>query len=122
MTRRRSALVLAALAAIVAPWTAYLALSLPDEHIAPHWRLLWTGLDTGITAAAIATLAAVVRYPSRVPVFAAATATALVCDAWFDVLTARGGDERLGSILLALALELPLAAFCYGLAWRPTVR
>jgi hypothetical protein len=119
VSRRRSALLLAALAAVVAPWTAYLALSLPDEHPAPHWRLLWTGLDTGITAAALATLAAVVWWPPRVSVFAAATGTVLVCDAWFDVLTSRGGDERLGSIVLAVALELPLAAFCYRLAWRP---
>jgi hypothetical protein len=121
VSRSRSALLLAALAAVVAPWTAYLALSLPDEHLAPHWRLLWSGLDTAITAAALATLAAVVWRPRRVPVFAAATGTVLVCDAWFDVLTSRGGDERLGSIVLALALELPLAAFCYRLAWRPLV-
>jgi hypothetical protein len=32
----------------------------------------------------------------------------LVCDAWFDVLTARG-DDQTWSLVTALAVELPLA-------------
>ena len=38
-----------------------------------------------------------------------ATGVLLVCDAWFDVMTAHG-DEVFWSLGLALAIELPLAA------------
>lgn len=33
----------------------------------------------------------------------------LVCDAWFDVMTAHG-DDRVWSVVTALLVELPLAA------------
>jgi hypothetical protein len=41
--------------------------------------------------------------------FAFATGVLLVCDAWFDVLTARRGDLFV-SVLIAALGELPLAA------------
>jgi hypothetical protein len=41
-------------------------------------------------------------------VLAGALAAALVCDAWFDVMTSTG-DDRLFAIGLALFAEIPIA-------------
>ena len=38
-----------------------------------------------------------------------ATGVLLVCDAWFDVMTAHG-DDQVWSVVTALVVELPLAA------------
>lgn len=43
------------------------------------------------------------------------TAALLVVDAWFDVMTTPG-NQRWESILLAVAVELPLAAVCVWLS------
>lgn len=43
---------------------------------------------------------------------ATAAATMLLCDAWFDTLSAKDNGERLVAALLALAVELPTAALC----------
>jgi len=42
-------------------------------------------------------------------VTAFATGILLICDAWFDVMTAHG-DDRTWSVVTALAVELPFAA------------
>jgi hypothetical protein len=49
------------------------------------------------------------------PVLVAAAAALLVRDAWFSVLTARGGHFG-PALVVAAGLELPLAALC--LWWR----
>ena len=48
---------------------------------------------------------------------ATATATLLVVDAWFDVLTTPG-VQRIESIALAVFVELPLASVCIWLSWH----
>ncbi len=45
------------------------------------------------------------------------TATLLVCDAWFDWVTAGPGWERLEAGLEATFGELPLAAICAWVVW-----
>jgi hypothetical protein len=40
----------------------------------------------------------------------------LVCDAWFDTLSANNSAERLLVVALALAVELPTAAVCLLIA------
>ena len=51
-----------------------------------------------------------------------ATATLLVVDAWFDILTSHRGEELAVAITMALVVELPLAALCLVIAWRRTRR
>ena len=48
---------------------------------------------------------------------ATATATLLVVDAWFDVLTTPG-VQRIESIALAAFVELPMASVCIWLSWH----
>ena len=42
--------------------------------------------------------------------------TLLLCDAWFDVTTARAGNDELESVLAALLIELPLALVLFATA------
>jgi hypothetical protein len=49
--------------------------------------------------------------------FAVAAGTLLVCDAWFDVLTARG-ETDVALAVAGLAAELPLAVLCFVIARR----
>src|SRR6184192_77114 len=33
---------------LLIPWIAYLAVSLPDHHVAGHWKAAWVGFDVGL--------------------------------------------------------------------------
>jgi hypothetical protein len=99
-------------AAGLLPWTLWLTYSLPARHVTRHWDLAWVVFDVALLVAFAATGWFAVRASQWLVPAAAATGTMLVCDAWFDIVTATGGDERLEAILEASLAELPLAAIC----------
>ena len=101
---------------VIVPWTVFLALRLPSHHVTPHWSIAWGGFDVALAASAAFTAFALARAPAWVPIAAAITGTLLVCDAWFDVLTARAGGELVEATLEAALAELPLAVLCFWLA------
>lgn len=92
------------------PWLAYLSLTLPEDYVARNWWLTWVGFDVLLVGFMIAT--AVFGYLRRqVLLFAAFTAgVLLICDAWFDLMTA-GPDDIWLSVITALGIEVPLAIF-----------
>jgi hypothetical protein len=102
---------------ILIPWTVYLAGSLPSEQVSTNYDAAWAGFDVMLMLALAATAYFALRRPGYLPAAAGAKATLLVVDAWFDVLTTPG-VQRLESILLAVFVELPLAAFCVWLSWH----
>ena len=102
------------LAGALVPWTAYLAATLPRRHVVHHWDLAWVGFDVGLIVMLTATGAALLTGHSIGRLLTPVIATLLICDAWFDVVTAAPG-ERAFSIALAFLVELPLAAFCLWL-------
>ncbi len=110
--RIRSWLTLSAAFALI-PWIGYLAFTLPQNYAAQHWRVTWIGFDTVLLAFMIAT--AVLGFLRRhlLTLFAFTTGVLLVCDAWFDVMTARRGD-MIVSVLTAALGELPLALVLIG--------
>jgi hypothetical protein len=112
-------LVVALLAVALFPWVVYLTFTLPRHHLTPHWDVAWTGFDLGLAGSAIATAVAILRRSKLLPVAAAITGTLLLCDAWFDLLTAQPGSELTWATGQALIGELPVAAFCFWLALRP---
>lgn len=90
------------------PWIAYLATTLPDKYVAHNWTVTWVGFDilllTGLAATAI--LGLLRRQLLLLTAFA--SGILLVCDAWFDVMTAAPADRWL-SLLIGILGELPLA-------------
>ena len=110
---RRWAPRLLALAALgLVPWTLWLTFSLPSRHVSQHYDLAWTGFDVALAVAFGATAWSALRHPRWLAPLAAATGTMLLCDAWFDVVTASGGGERIEAVAEAAFAELPLAAIC----------
>ncbi len=95
-------------AVVLVPWTVYLGTSLPRQYVATHWDVTWVGFDLLLLVMLVAT--AVLGYLRRqmLVLTSFATGVLLVCDAWFDVMTAHG-DERTWSLVTAFAIELPLA-------------
>jgi uncharacterized membrane protein len=110
--RIREWLALSAAIALI-PWTIYLGLSLPQSYTAQHWQATWVGFDVLLLAfmTATAVLGFVRHY--LLTLFAFSTGVLLICDAWFDILTAKRGDFAV-SVLTAALGELPLAAVLIG--------
>jgi hypothetical protein len=109
-------LLLGAVALALLPWTAYVTATLPGRHVAHHWDLAWGGFDVFEAAALAATMVALLRRLPQLPLFAAVAGTALVADAWFDLLTSSPGKDLRWSLVEAFVAELPLAALCFWIA------
>jgi hypothetical protein len=109
-------LVLGGVAIALLPWSAYLSATLPSQHVTPHWQVAWVGLDLFEAAALVATVVAVLRRSPAVALLAAVAGTALLLDAWFDLVTARAGSDFRWALATAVLGELPLAALCFWIA------
>jgi hypothetical protein len=92
------------------PWLGYLSMTLPQNYVAHNWTLTWIGFDVLLVAFMMAT--AVLGYLRRQLLVPAAftTGVLLICDAWFDLMTAGPKDVWL-SIVTALLIEVPVAVF-----------
>jgi hypothetical protein len=107
----------AAAAILLVPWIVYLAFSLPGDHEVRNWDVMWVGFD-GIELLLFA-LTLVLGWQRRVLAILTgfATGVVLLCDAWFDLMTANPG-ELWQSALAALVLEVPLALILMSSAFR----
>jgi hypothetical protein len=106
--------VLAAL--LLVPWVVLLAVALPSAHQSAHWDIAWAGFDVALALLLLAVGIAAWRRSAWLEGAAAATATLLFVDAWFDVLTSSTRAEVFISIGEAVLVEVPLAIFCLLLA------
>ncbi len=102
-------------ALVMVPWTVYVGESLPSRQVSPHYDAAWAGFDVMLLAALGCTAYFALRRSRQLSSAATATAALLVVDAWFDVMTTPA-SQRAESILLAVAVELPLAAVCLWLS------
>jgi hypothetical protein len=105
--RVRLVLMVGAIVGLV-PWTVYLAITLPDKYIAHNWPATWVGFDLLLLLFMVATAVLGLLRRQLLVLTAFTTGILLVCDAWFDVMTAAPADRWL-SILTAAVGELPLA-------------
>ncbi|HUD05748.1 MAG TPA: hypothetical protein VMR18_02430 [Candidatus Saccharimonadales bacterium] len=106
------------LSIILIPWTVYLSLSLPTHHLSSHWDVMWGGLDVGIIIL-LATSGILAYKKSKFIVLSAnATASFLLLDAWFDILSERRRFQVIESLVLAIFIEIPLAIICFSVAYR----
>lgn len=99
------------------PWLGYLSVTLPENYVAHNWPVTWVGFDILLVTFMVAT--ATLGYLRRQLLVPAAftTGVLLICDAWFDLMTAGPKDVWL-SIATALLIEVPLAAFMIFSAQR----
>jgi hypothetical protein len=109
---RRLAAALGLTAILLVPWTLWLTVTLPTRHLTHHYRLAWVGFDIALAIAFGATAIAALRLSPWLQALATLTGTMLLCDAWFDVVTAASGDEQTQAILEAVCAEIPLAILC----------
>jgi hypothetical protein len=116
--RQWVAVVFAGIGIGLLPWTIWLSRWLPSDHASVRWDVAWSGFDTGLALAFLFTSVAAFRRSPWVGAGAAATGTLLVTDAWFDVILESHSDELRISILTAIFAELPVAAFCFWIAYR----
>ena len=95
---------------LLVPWIVYLAVTLPRAYVAHNWDRTWVGFDLLLLVMLAARRRCSASCAGRRCVLTAfATGVLLLCDAWFDVMTAHG-EDRTWSVLTALVVELPLAA------------
>lgn len=105
-------------AAVLIPWIAYLATSLPMRHVANHWRLTWVGFDLALVSVFVAAAFAARRRSTRLPDLLLAAGVLLLCDAWFDLATAATRREATVAVLEAFIGEGPIAITCIVLSRR----
>ena len=115
---RRMAVLYAAGAVALIPWTVYLAVTLPKRDLDTHYRGAWVGFDLFLVAAIVLTAYYAYKVDTRVQLPATATATLLLVDAWFDVMTAGHPRATLQALLMAVCIEIPAAVFSLWLARR----
>lgn len=115
---RRMAWFFVGAAALLIPWTLYLAVTLPKRTVDTHYRGAWVGFDLLLVGAIVLTAYYAFRVDTRVQLPATATATLLLVDAWFDVMTAGGRKATATALLMALCVEVPAAIFSLWLARR----
>ena len=109
--RRLSLELLWACTAFLLPWSIYLMVSLPRTYNAQHYDLAWFGFDVLELLALGATAYFGLRRRQAIIGAALASATLLICDAWFDIALDLGTPGIWTALAAAAFLELPLAAF-----------
>ncbi len=115
--QRSSLLTLLIVSALLeAAWTVYLGWRLPRHYIADDWRAAWVGLDAAQVLMLLGAAWAAWRRRALLIVFTTAAGTLLLVDAWFDVMTARGGD--FDQSLAFLFLEIPWALVLFWVSYR----
>ncbi len=102
---------------LLLPWIVYLAYSLPSRQVSADSDVAWVGFDILLLAVLASTGYFALRRSRYLATAAAAAATLLVVDAWFDVMTTLPG-QRLEPVALAVLVELPLASVCVWLSFH----
>jgi len=106
------------LAIALVPWSVYLAATLPAHTVASHYRTAWVGFDILLAAALARTAWLALKGKREMEFPAVVTATLLLVDAWFDIMTSKSGASQMEAIFLAFAVELPTAFLALYLSRR----
>ncbi len=108
--------VFSAAAIAIVPWIIFLGFALPERSTDQHYNLAWVGFDVLLLFALARTALFAWKGRRQVQLPAVATATLLLVDAWFDVMTSDGTWAVTQALLFAFLLELPLAAMAFWIA------
>ncbi|WP_279581871.1 hypothetical protein [Fodinicola feengrottensis] len=103
-------------------WTTGLAIDMLSQSPPARHVVTWVGLDIGLIFAFVVAGWLALRRDPRLGLVAAASGTAVLLDAWFDVTTA-GPSWLSDSILLAATVEMPFVLVSAAVAaWAYTRR
>lgn len=109
---RWAGVLFAGCAAVLVPWTVYLAYTLPAQAVSANYNVAWAGFDVLLLVGITWTGFAALHCSRWLGMASSATAALLLVDAWTDVVTAATPSDRLVALLLAALVELPLLAVC----------
>ncbi|WP_051943137.1 hypothetical protein [Streptacidiphilus rugosus] len=118
VVRPRLALIYFCSALVLVPWTVFLFLTLPGRERAAHWDVAWGGFDAILIVVFTGCAVRILRLSPRSALVTAVAGALLVTDAWFDVMLSSTGGELAAALLMALLVELPLAALCFRTSLR----
>jgi len=118
LSRRLVVAMYATAAVLLLPWSVLLATRLPARHLSAHWDIAWGGFDVALAATLASVAVSTWRRSSWLEGAASAGAALLLCDVWFDLLTAATGRELTIAAVTAALVELPLALVCLQIARR----
>ena len=104
-------------AIVLVAWIMFLVTTLPANYVAHNWPATSVGFDVLLVALMVTTAVLVFLRRQLVPLTAFTTGVLLICDAWFDVVTA-GPHDLWVSALTATLVELPLAVILIATALR----
>jgi hypothetical protein len=110
------------LAAVAALLSLILVTRHPSRGLATNWTMAWVGYDALMAVAFVVTAVAASRRSPVAIAALAADAAILLCDGWFDTMTAHGESEMTLAVVSALMVELPLAVFSLLIARRAVRR
>lgn len=112
------AIIYAIMAMVMLPWAFVLAEELPKRHLVDNWHLVWLGFDIILGLVFLTTAYGLYKRRFWVPISASVAATLVLCDAWFDIGTARTKSQILNAALLAVFIEIPIALLSFWIAYR----
>jgi hypothetical protein len=108
-SRHRIAFFLALCCLFLIPWTVGLSLTLPRSYLVGNWPLAWTGFDIILLMCLGTTAWALWNQRQVAAVASLVTSVLLLCDAWFDIVTAHSGRCLAMSVATAVFAEIPIA-------------
>ncbi|MFC1407255.1 MULTISPECIES: hypothetical protein [Streptacidiphilus] len=118
LVRPRLALLYVCSAVVLVPWTVVLFLTLPGQERAAHWSVAWGGFDALLIIVFAGCAVRILRLSSRTAAVTAAAGALLVTDAWFDVMLASTTYDMVEALVMAVLVELPIAALCFRTSFR----
>ncbi|WP_287003610.1 hypothetical protein, partial [Gordonia sp. UBA7860] len=75
------------------PWIVFLGLTLPVDYVAHNWSVTWIGFDVLLVAMMAATAVLALLRRQLLVLAGFTTGILLICDAWFDIMTAAPDDR-----------------------------
>ena len=101
---------------LLVPWLFYISVTLPSSTRAHNWSVMWTGIDAAEAVGLTVTGLFMWRHSRYRGIPAAFTAAVLILDAWVDVTSSAAGHATEMAVVMALAVEIPVAIVCLALA------
>ncbi len=99
-------------------WMSILTFTLPNSYRAQHWVVTWVGFDAALLVS-IGVTAWAIRKKRQLAIPAAmVSATLLIIDAWFDIMTSRKGLDIKLALASAAFGEIPMALLLFNFIKR----